>query len=165
MAQTVKCLPTMRETQVRSLDREDPLEKEMETHSSTLAWKISWTEEPGRLQSMGLQRVRHDWATSLHFISRSAMMRNFESKANFSSTPLSFFRLSVKQLCPIELVNFSEQLPAVGLGDQEGCCWCLFFLWQPVAKEKGPVVVSALDSKLLERTKCLSGLKILSKIA
>ena len=50
------------------------------------------------------------------------MMRNFESKANFSSTPLSFFRLSVKQLFPIELVNFSEQLPAVGLGDQEGCC-------------------------------------------
>ena len=60
VAQTVKRLPTMRETQVRSLGREDPLEKEMETHSSTLAWKISWTEEPGRLQSMGLQRVRHD---------------------------------------------------------------------------------------------------------
>ena len=60
VAQKLKRLPTMRETQVRSLDREDPLEKEMETHSSTLAWKISWTEEPGRLQSMGSQRVRHD---------------------------------------------------------------------------------------------------------
>ena len=57
----------MRETQVQSLGWEDPLEKEMETHSSTLAWKIPWMEEPGRLQSMGLQRVRHDWATSLHF--------------------------------------------------------------------------------------------------
>ena len=56
----VKHLPTMRETRVRSLGREDPLEKEMATHSSTLAWKIPWMEEPGRLQSMGLQRVRHD---------------------------------------------------------------------------------------------------------
>ena len=59
MAQTVKHLPAMRETRVRSLRREDPLEKEMATHSSTLAWKIPWTEEPCRLQSMGWQRVRH----------------------------------------------------------------------------------------------------------
>ena len=56
----VKRLPTMQETQVRSLGREDPLEKEMATHSSTLACKIPWTEEPGRLQSMGSQRVGHD---------------------------------------------------------------------------------------------------------
>ena len=60
VAQTVKRLPAMRETRVRSLGWEDPLEKEMATHSSTLAWKISWTEEPGRLQSMRSQRVRHD---------------------------------------------------------------------------------------------------------
>ena len=60
VAQMVKCLPTMWETQVRSLGWEDPLEKEMATHSSTLAWKIPRTEEPGRLQSMGLQRVGHD---------------------------------------------------------------------------------------------------------
>ena len=65
VAQTVKRLPAVRETRVQSLDWEDPLEKEMATHSSTLAWKIPWTEEPGRLQSMGLQRVGHDWATSL----------------------------------------------------------------------------------------------------
>ena len=56
----VKRLPAMLETQVRSLSREDPLEKEMATHSSTLAWKIPWIEEPDRLQSMGLQRVGHD---------------------------------------------------------------------------------------------------------
>ena len=56
----VKHLPTMQETQVRSLGQEDPLEKEMATHSSTLAWKIPWTEECGRLQSMGSQRVRHN---------------------------------------------------------------------------------------------------------
>ena len=56
----VKRLPAMRETWVRSLGGEDPLEKEMATHSSVLAWKMPWTEEPGRLQSVGLQRVRHD---------------------------------------------------------------------------------------------------------
>ena len=60
LAQTVKRLPTRRETQVQSLGWEDPLGKEMATHSSTLAWKIPWTEERGRLQSMGLQRVGHD---------------------------------------------------------------------------------------------------------
>ena len=55
----------MQETRVRSLGQEDPLEKEMAPHSSTLAWRIPWREEPGRLQSMGSQRVGHDWATSL----------------------------------------------------------------------------------------------------
>ena len=60
VAQMVKRLPTMWETQVQSLGREDPLEKEMAIHSSTLAWKIPWMEECGRLQSMGSQRVRHD---------------------------------------------------------------------------------------------------------
>ena len=60
VAQTVKRLPKTWETWVRSLGQEDPLEKEMATHSSILAWKIPWTEEPGRLQSTGLQRVRHD---------------------------------------------------------------------------------------------------------
>ena len=60
VAQTVKHLPALRETQVRSLGWEDPLEKEMAIHSSTLAWKIPWMEEPGRLQSMGLQRAGHD---------------------------------------------------------------------------------------------------------
>ena len=57
VAQMVKNPPAMQKTQVQSLGREDALEKEMATHSSTLAWEIPWTEEPGRLQSMGLQRV------------------------------------------------------------------------------------------------------------
>ena len=60
VAQMVKCLPAVWGTRVRSLGGEDTLEKEMATHSSTLAWKIPWTEEPGRLQSMGSQRVGHD---------------------------------------------------------------------------------------------------------
>ena len=65
MAQRVKHLPTLLETQVGSLGWEDPLEKEMATHSSILAWKIPWTKDPGRLQSMRSQRVRHDLETSL----------------------------------------------------------------------------------------------------
>ena len=60
MAQTVKNLPAMQETWVRSLGQEDPLEKGMATHSSVLAWRIPWTKEPDRLQSMGSQRVGHD---------------------------------------------------------------------------------------------------------
>ena len=60
VAQTVKCLPAMQDTRVRSLGQEDPLEKETAIHSNTLAWKIPWTEEPARLQSMGSQRVGHD---------------------------------------------------------------------------------------------------------
>ena len=65
MAQRLKRLPGMRENQVRSLGSEDPLEKEMATHSSTLAWKIPWKEEPGRLQSMG--RKESDMTERLHF--------------------------------------------------------------------------------------------------
>ena len=68
MAQTVERLPTMQETWVQSLGREDLLEKEMATHSGILAWKTPRMEEPGRLQSMGSQRVRHDWATLLFFL-------------------------------------------------------------------------------------------------
>ena len=60
VAQTVNCLPTMWETRVQSLGQEDLLEKEMETHSSILAWKIPWTVEPGRLLTLGLQRVGHN---------------------------------------------------------------------------------------------------------
>ena len=60
MAQTVNNLPAMQETGVRSLGREDPLEKGVATHSSLLAWRIPWTEEPGELQSMGSQRAGHD---------------------------------------------------------------------------------------------------------
>ena len=67
VAQMVKHLPAMRETRLRFLGWEDPLEKEMAIHSSTLAWKIPRTEETDKLQSMGLQRVGHDWATSLSF--------------------------------------------------------------------------------------------------
>ena len=65
VAQMLEHLPAMQETWVQSLGREDPLEKEMATHSGILAWKIPWMEEPGGLQFMGSQRVGHDRATSL----------------------------------------------------------------------------------------------------
>ena len=68
VAQSVKNLPAVQETRVQSLGWEDPLEKKMATHSSILAWKISWTEEPGGLQSMGSQRVGHDWATNTYLL-------------------------------------------------------------------------------------------------
>ena len=67
-SQSVKNLPAVQETWVWSLGWEDPLEKEMATHSSILAWKISWTEEPGGLQSIGSQRVGHNWATNTYLL-------------------------------------------------------------------------------------------------
>ena len=63
MVQRVKNPPTMQKMQVQSLDQEDPLEEEIAAHSSIFAWKMPWTEEPGKLQTMGLQRVGHDLAT------------------------------------------------------------------------------------------------------
>ena len=72
----VKCLPAMRETQVQSLGWEDPLEKEMVTHSSTLAWRIPWTEEPDGLQSVGSQRVRRLSIFTFLFLSFSALLGN-----------------------------------------------------------------------------------------
>jgi len=81
VTQTVKNLPAMQETQetwVQSLVWEDPLEKEMGAHASILAWKIPWTEEPCRPQSMGSQRVRHDWATdSILYIHKHIYMHIF----------------------------------------------------------------------------------------
>ena len=67
IAQMIKSLPAMQETWVQSLDQQDPLEEEMATLSSILAWRIPWTEEPGGLQSMGSQRVGHDGVTNTLF--------------------------------------------------------------------------------------------------
>ena len=67
VAQRLKRLPPMWKTRVKSLDREDPLEKEMVTHSSIRSWEIPWTEKPGKLQSTGSQRVGHDWVTELNW--------------------------------------------------------------------------------------------------
>ena len=74
VAQRIKCLPAMREILVQSLGWESPLEKEMTTHFSILAWRIPWTEEPGGLQLTESQRVGHDGATSLHFTKTNMQM-------------------------------------------------------------------------------------------
>ena len=101
VAQMVKSLPAMRETQVQSLGQKDPLEKEMATNSSILAWKIPWMEKPGGLQSMGLQRVRHDWVTDTNHL-RISLETNSEItvtspqlfliiiNCSFSNTSVSF---------------------------------------------------------------------------
>ena len=77
MAQIVKDLPAKQETQVHFLGQEDPLEKEMATHSSTLAWKIPWTKEWDRLQSMDLQRVGYNCATNFHFFTNGSCHTKF----------------------------------------------------------------------------------------
>ena len=94
VVQRVKRLPAMWETWVQSLGWEDPLEKEMTTHSSTLAWKIPWMEEPGRLQSMGSQRVGHDWAISL---THSILKRRVKLKPLLQATPGADFILCTRQ--------------------------------------------------------------------
>ena len=83
MSQMVMNPPATQETQVRSVGREDPLEKEMATHSSILAWRIPWTEEPGGLQSMESQRVRHNWATNTFTSIRKAWTQLIQL-ANFA---------------------------------------------------------------------------------
>ena len=89
VAQRLKFLPAVWETWVRSLGWEDPLEKEMATHSSTVAWRIPWMEKPGGLQSTGLQRVEHDWVTSLTLNLISV------SRSLFSSIFVCFFRFQI----------------------------------------------------------------------
>ena len=84
VSQMVKNLPGMQETPVRSLGQKDPLEKEMAAYSSILAWRIPWTEEPGGLQSMGLQRVGHNWVT---YIELYKLHINFE----YSTLSVSWF--------------------------------------------------------------------------
>ena len=92
VAQMVKNLPAIQETWVQSLSREDSLQKEMATHSRTLAWRIPWTEEPGGLQSIGLQRVGHDWATSFYFL----IPEFVTSREREKNVQGHGFRLSVK---------------------------------------------------------------------
>ena len=86
VAETVKSLPAMWETQVQSLSQEDSLEKEMAIHYSILAWKIPWMEEPGGLQSIGSQRIRHDWVTSMKMASISDQIYDLGLLATFTNT-------------------------------------------------------------------------------
>ena len=104
-AQVIKNPRAMQKTCVRSLSQEDPLEKEMGTHSSVPAWRIPWTEEPGRLQSMGLQIVRHNWATNT-FTSLSAYIH-----LSISSVPQLYPTLCDPMDCSTPGLPVHHQLP------------------------------------------------------
>ena len=117
MAQTVKRLSTMRETWVRSLGQEDPLEKEMAIHSSTIAWKIPWTEEPGRLQSMGLQRVGHNWATSHGFSSGHVWMWELDCEESWAPKNWCFWTVVLEKTLESPL-NCKEIQPVHPKGDR-----------------------------------------------
>ena len=114
MAQTVKRLSTMRETRVRSLGQEDPLEKEMAIHSSTIAWKIPWTEEPGRLQSMGSQRVEHHGVTSLSLYYDPADVGNLVSGSSaISKSSLYICKFLVHILLKPSLKDFDHNFASM----------------------------------------------------
>ena len=113
MAQTVKNWPAIWETQVQSLGREDLLEKEMATESSTLTWKIPWMEKPGRLQSMGSQTVRHCWATSLTHLQLHEQL--YDTYCIYiSSVQLS----SVAQSCPTLCDPMNHSTPGLPVQHQ-----------------------------------------------
>jgi len=127
VAQTVKSLPAVWETQVQSLGQEDPLENEMVTHSRILAWKIQWTEEPGRLHSMGSKRVRHDWETFsffsfflsfFHWIIEKA--REFQKNIYFYFTDYAkvFVCVDHNKLCKI----FKENTRPPDLPPEKSAC-------------------------------------------
>ena len=114
----IEQLPVMLETRVQSLGRENPLEKEMATHSSILAWEIPWTEEPGGLHSMGSQRVKHDWVTNTH----TNHIQCIHHSVQFSCSVMS------DSLRPHELQHTRSPCPSPTPGVYSNSCpssqWC-----------------------------------------
>ena len=123
----VKNLPAMQVTQVRPLGQEDPLKKGMATHSSVLAWRIPLTEEPGGLQSMGSQRVRHDWVTNTFTFKARIPSRSECAFDESGSEQTSVFSVqgdtqSVLH-CPQATIKAGgDQSPESPSGQQKGCC-------------------------------------------
>ena len=125
VAQMVKCLSAMLETWVRSLGGEDPLEKEMATHSSTLSWKIPWTKEPGRLQSMRLQRVGHNWETLLTQSFWGIAEPQSRAQSSFCThfgTSLSFY-IHTQAHCRINKVKQKTCIPRKQRGWSSECSY------------------------------------------
>ena len=129
MAQMVKNLPAMQETWVQSLGWEDPLEKGMATHSSILAWRIPWTEEPGALQSVGSQRVGHEWATYTNIMNISCY--------SFCSSMLDRYGLPRGSDGKESDCNAGDlsSIPGLGRSPEEGNNYLLQYSWaSPVAQ-------------------------------
>ena len=104
----VKNLPAIQETRVQSLSREDSLEKGMATHSSILAWRIPWTEKPGRLQSIGLQRVGHDWAhvrSDMQFVSLKNSLEEFSFFNREYAIHIFYIVLSLCESCIFQEIS------------------------------------------------------------
>ena len=123
----VKCLPAMWETRVWSVGWEDLLEKKMATHSSILAWRIPRMEEHGRLQSMGSQRVGHDWATSLLLFQWSSVDNLISGSSAFSKTSLSIWKFMVHVLLKPGLENFEHYFTS--MWDECNCAVVWAFFW------------------------------------
>ena len=130
VAQMVKNLPAMQENWVWSLGQEDPLEKEMATHSGVLAWRIPWTEKPGGLWSMGLQSIRCDWATIFFFCGGHSSMC-FDRRTSFfvnSTAQIQNFSISAQTLLFLNVRCLPTE-PQVN----DGSAYCLLsynFRWQ-----------------------------------
>ena len=111
VAQRLKCLPAMRETWVWSLGGEDPLEKEMATHSSILAWRIPWTEELGGLQSTGSQRVGHDWQLHFHFhVCAHSAIQSCPTLRPHGLVPWTYY------VCSLIYINICNKIYYLGRG-------------------------------------------------
>ena len=132
VAQTVKNLPVMQKTRVQFLGCENPLGKEMATYSSILAWKTPWTEEPGRLQSMGSQKVGHNWATKTHFLickSKSCEHLLFESFQHPFSILWIASILSPGNVSGLPVLGFYLRfIKSETLGLETSNLFCFFFL-------------------------------------
>ena len=120
----VKRLPTIRETRVQSLGWEDLLDKDVATHSSILAWKIPWMEEPGRLQSMESQRVGHNWATSLSLNPETVLRQDTLLLYNPKECREG------KKVCPFFLLENSRPLSPWGPLDSLSTCLGNDSLWE-----------------------------------
>ena len=136
VAQRVKRLPTMWKTWVRSLGQEDPLKKEMVAHTSVLAWRIPWTEEPGGLQSMGSQRGGHDWATSLLSLSCKYYNTVLLCSDCFGFGHWSWGRSEnrtgsyIPSMCPLSVV-YLLNVRTSWLSGMVGCSYHLVYLLPP----------------------------------
>ena len=124
----VKSLPTVQETRVQSLGQKDPLEKGMAIHSSILAWQIPWTEESGKLQSMGSQRVGHDWATNMFTFTLRRETTNPLLKGNYLTSNTYLFICKALSHWILKRVLVTKRLFLV----------CLFLMsptWRPYPLE------------------------------